>query len=286
MEIIQTIFIGAIQGISEFLPISSSGHLVLVPYFFGWQYQGLSFDVALHFGTAIAIIIYFWNDWIGIIRSAVSGKKLAEVPTANSSSESEPEGSSLRVKNQLPTVCYPPNLLWQIAVATIPAVIFGILLMDYEETVFRSPTLIAYNLIIFGILLFFIDKYSSKSRDIDKINYKQSFLIGCAQAIALIPGVSRSGITIAAGRAAKFDRKSAARFSFLLSTPAILGATVFSLKDIVYSNLNTAFWASVLSSAIFGFLTIKFLLKFLEKSNFNIFVWYRIIIAGIILLII
>ena len=255
IEIIRFIIVGAVQGIAEFLPISSSGHLVLIPYIFHWDYQGLSFDIALHFGTLIAILVYFWKDWVLLFKNAFT---------------------------KGPTEEYPRNLLWQIAVATIPAGIAGVLLSKYEETIFRSPLLIASNLIVFGLVLWAVDKYSKKKLILTELTYLRSFFLGCAQAIALIPGVSRSGITITAGRLIGLNRKNAARFSFLLSTPAILGAFVLSAKDLATSDLNLAFYLGVLSSTIFGFIAIRYLLKYLEKSDFKLFVWYRILIGLLI----
>lgn len=260
IEVFRSFFIGAVQGISEFLPISSSGHLVLVPYIFNWQYDGLAFDVALHFGTVIAIIAFFWSDWINIIANAFNKKRYQEgIET------------------------YPSNLLWQIAVASIPVAILGVVLNDYVEKYLHSPLLIAFDLIFFGIVLWLADKYSKKNNELSAISYNHSFWIGISQALALVPGVSRSGITMTAGRLGGLTKKDAARFAFLLATPAMLGAFVFKLKDIALSAVDLPFVVGVIASALFGFLAIKFLLKYLEKGSFVIFVWYRIIVATIVL---
>ena len=267
IEIIRSVIIGGVQGISEFLPISSSGHLVLIPYIFKWDYNGLSFDIALHFGTVIAILAYFWKDWMGIIKSAVGSRQSAEKSTANS---------------QLQTANYPPNFLWQILVASIPAAILGVFLNNYVETYLHSPLLIAFNLIVFGVILWLVDKKSKSTFDVRNTSYGRSFLVGCAQAIALIPGVSRSGITMTASRYFGLKRKDAARFSFLLATPAMIGAFLISAKDIVGNDLNLVFLLGVLSSTFFGFLAIKYLLKYLERGNFSVFVWYRIVLGIVI----
>lgn len=263
-EIIRSIIIGLVQGFSEFLPISSSGHLVLVPYIFGWDYNGLSFDIALHLGTTLAVIIFFWHDWKTILKNAFKINQAT--------------------KNQ-DTTDFPPNFFWQILLATIPAAIVGYFLNDYVESNLHGPVLIAGNLIFFGIILWLVDKYAQKSHRTQDTKYQNSFLVGLAQAVALIPGVSRSGITITAARAQGFTRKDAARLSFLLSTPAVIGAFVLHVKDSQFSDVNTVFILGVLSSFISGYLAIKFLLRYLEKSNFSVFVWYRIILAVAILLI-
>ncbi|MCL5410753.1 MAG: undecaprenyl-diphosphatase UppP [Patescibacteria group bacterium] len=262
MEIFQSLIIGAIQGVTEFLPISSSAHLVLAPYIFSWDYRGLGFDVALHLGTVIAILFYFWKDWMAIIGSALNRK-----PTDNK------------------TIVFPPNLLWQIIVATIPAAIVGYLISDYIESTLHSPILLASNLIIFGIVLYLVDRFIKKSIKIPAIGYKQSLIVGIAQSLALIPGVSRSGITMIASRSLGLNRESAARFSFLLGTPAMIGAFLFKLKDLGPSDLNSIFILGVISSTVFGFLAIKYLLEYLKRGNFSVFMWYRILLAGIVLVI-
>ena len=263
-EIIRSIIIGLVQGLSEFLPISSSGHLVLAPYIFGWDYQGLSFDVALHLGTTLAVIIFFWSDWIAILKSAFKMNQA--------------------IKNN-EEIGLPSNFLWQILLATIPVALVGYFLNDYVESNLHGPVLIAIDLIFFGIILWLVDKYAKRRCKIQDTRYKNSFAVGLSQAVALIPGVSRSGITITTARAQGYDRKDAARLSFLLSTPAVIGAFLLHAKDIGLSEINLIFAMGVLASFISGYLAIKYLLRYLEKSNFSVFVWYRIILAIVILLI-
>lgn len=265
MEIIHSIILGAIQGIAEFLPISSSGHLIVIPYIFKWKDFGLSFDVALHLGTTIAIIVFFWKDWVNIIGKAFGKKQILE-------DKDEDE--------------YPNNFLWQIVVASIPAAVLGIILDKVAEGFFHSSViLVSINLIIFGIILWAVDKYSKISQKTDKISYKQSFLVGLSQGLALVPGISRSGITMITSRSLGLDREKAARFSFLLATPATLGAFLFKIKDIGAEDLNPIFILGVISSTIFGFLAIKYLLQYLKRGNFSIFMWYRIALAAIVLII-
>ena len=257
IDIIHSIVLGAVQGIAEFLPISSSGHLIIIPYLFHWKDYGLGFDVALHMGTTIAVLVYFWKDWLKIFQNAFGKKADHE---------------------------FPSNFLWQILVAAIPAGILGYILDKASEKYFHSNMLlIAANLIVFGLLLWLVDKYCATNQNSKTITYKQSFLVGLAQSIALIPGVSRSGITLTASRALGLGKKEAARFSFLLATPTILGAFLLKLKDISGGDLNLAFFLGVLASTIFGFFAIKYLLKYLERGNFSVFVWYRIILAIVII---
>lgn len=268
MNAFQDIFLGATQGLSEFLPISSSGHLVLFPYFFHWNYQGLAFDVALHLGTALALIFFFWRDWLDIFKKAFK---------RNTNEENKKINPDVKQ--------YPDNLLWQILVASIPAAIVGLLIDKYTESIFHSVILIAINLVVFGFLLWIVDKRASSDLKPKNLTYGRSFLIGLSQAIALIPGVSRSGITITASRLAGLERKEAARFSFLLATPAIMGAFLIKLPSLSAEVLNLSFWLGVISATVFGFLAIKFLLNFLKKSDFSIFLWYRIILALITIII-
>jgi undecaprenyl-diphosphatase len=284
IEIFRSIVIGGVQGISEFLPISSSGHLVLVPYVFKWDYQGLAFDVALHFGTAIAIVAFFWKDWMKIIANAINLNKKSKLLPADKHGKNQSSISSNFLERQSNEQYdnLPQNLFWQIIIASVPAGIVGFLLNDYVEKYFHSPLLIAMDLIIFGIILWLVDKNSAKNTEIKNMSYGKSFLVGCAQAVALVPGVSRSGITITASRGLGLNRKEAAHFSFLLATPAMLGAFLFELKDLNISDLTLPFILGVISSTVFGFFAIKYLLKYLEKANFNLFVWYRIAIAVII----
>ena len=248
--------IGLVQGITEFLPISSSAHLVIIPYLFHWQYHGLVFDVALHLGTVVAILLFFWRDWQKIIQNGF-GKKI----------ESD----------------YPQNFLWQIIIASIPAAIVGYLIQDKVEQFFHSPALIAINMIVFGLVLWLVDKYTKSSANLTKTTFTSTFLVGIAQSLALIPGVSRSGITMIASRGIGLNRENAARFSFLLGTPAMIGAFLLKIKDVNTSALDQAFWLGVIVSAISGYFAIKYLLIFLQKSNFAIFAWYRIIFALIVI---
>ncbi|MDD5527655.1 MAG: undecaprenyl-diphosphate phosphatase [Patescibacteria group bacterium] len=260
MNSLHAIILGAVQGLSEFLPISSSGHLVLIPYFFGWKYQGVAFDVALHAGTVAALLIYFWQDWLKIIKNGFSKK------------------SAIQADASWP---YPPNFLWQIVVASIPAAILG-LALDKIAGDIRAPLFIAFNFAFFGWLLWFTDKKAKANLTPAEMTYGKAFIVGLFQSIALIPGVSRSGITLTGSRIIGLARAEAARFSFLIGTPAIIGAFLVELPKIIKDDLSLSFWLGVIAAAIFGVAAIKLLIAYLKKSDFSLFLWYRLTLALII----
>jgi undecaprenyl-diphosphatase len=257
MSVFQATIYGLIQGVGEFLPISSSGHLVLLPWLFGWQDPGLSFDVSLHFGTLIAVVLFFWKDFLGIILSA-AGK------------------SHLVIGNR-----YSKNYIWLLFFATIPAGAAGFLLDDFAETALRDPKLIAFTLTFFGALLYFVDKRMNGRISADEISSRDAFMIGCAQAVAIVPGVSRSGATITAGLARGLSREQAARFSFLLSAPIIFGAFILKAGDFFTSAGPIEFYA-VAVSAISGYAAIAGLLKLVQKTSYKFFFWYRIALSALI----
>lgn len=253
MDISQSIVLGAVQGLGEFLPISSTAHLVLVPFFTGWEDPGLAFDVALHAGTLLAVVAFFWKDWLKIFQLAFLKNKKSEE--------------------------YGNDILWLLVLATIPGALAGYFLEDYANTIFRSPWVIVFTLSFFGLLLYLFDKYAKRKREIGKISLKDALIIGLAQAAAIIPGVSRSGATITAGRALGFDRVSSARFSFLLSTPIIFGATLNQLPDMIEAGISGAMMVGIVISAVSGYLAIKYLIKFVQKSSYKVFFWYRMVLA-------
>lgn len=248
MTLIEALVLGIIQGLGEFLPISSSAHLVLVPWALGWQYAGLTFDVALHIGTLISVVAFFWKDWLTLFSSAITKKGSQEAA-----------------------------LFWYLLLATIPGAAIGYLFEEQAETVLRTPLLIGIMLIVMGIILYWVDRRSPSIKKIASVSLSDSLLIGLSQALAIIPGVSRSGITMTAGRALGLTRASAARFSFLLSTPIIVGAGLFKIKDLTPGDLNAAFLTGVVSSAVVGFISIGFLIKYLSQRSFAVFAWYRFI---------
>lgn len=259
MEFLHVIILSFIQGFSEMLPISSSGHLVIAHYLIAnLPTESLYFDIGLHVGTLIAIILVFWQDTIFLIQDGlrlVSFKKITNPISKN------------------------------IIIGTIPVVIFGLLfeLLNIEDYV-RILPIIAFNLIFFGILLYLADKYSKNNIDITKLSKKQAFFIGCFQVLALIPGVSRSGICITAGRYFGMQKTDSVRFSMLLSIPAISAAACASLLHIKDTALvGSDLILGIIFSFLFGWLFIKFLLEFVKRFSFQIFMIYRIII-GLILI--
>lgn len=246
----EAIILGIIQGITEFLPVSSTAHLILIPRFLGWQgtVNSLTFDIALHAGTLLAVLTFFFKEWARLI-------------------------------------LHERRLLLFIAIATIPAGIAGIFLEDVVEHQFRSPYLIAMSLCLIGIFMFITDRFSGR-RGISNLNLKDSLIIGIFQALALIPGVSRSGITIGAGFLIGLSREDAARFSFLLSTPVIAGATLLGLKKVIEEPQIDygLFIYGMGTSFIAGLMAIGFLMKYLQRHRIDIFVYYRILLALLILL--
>ena len=266
MSFIEVLILGFIQGIAEFLPISSSAHLIIFRDIFGIG-AGMSanieltFDIALHFGTLLAIGVFFFWDFIKMIQ----------------------KGFTKGVKDD------DGKILWYLVAATIPAAIVGVLFEEPIEKIIRSNyVIIALALAIMGIIIYLADKYSKQTKNIKQMTLKDAIIIGCSQVFALIPGFSRSGTTIAAGRILGLERESAAKFSFFLSAPVVLGAVVLQLiKDSVWSvivaNLST-FILGILVSFIIGIICIKYLLKYLQKHNFKIFMIYRVILAIIVLL--
>jgi undecaprenyl-diphosphatase len=264
MNIVHAIILGAVQGLTEFLPVSSSGHLVLIPYFFHWPYQGKAFDVALHAGTVVALLVYFWRDWLRII---INGFKKNAAAPADSSWP------------------YQNNFLWQIVVASIPAAILGLAIDKWAGDNLNQPLLIALNLVVFGWLLWFMDKKAKSDLAPEKLTYGKAFIVGLFQSIALVPGISRSGITLIGGRYIGLARTEAARFAFLIGTPAIVGAFLVELPKIIKEDISLSFWIGVVAAAIFGLAAIKFLLDYLKKHDFSLFLWYRLAIAAIIVIV-
>jgi undecaprenyl-diphosphatase len=258
MDTIQSIVLGLVQGIGEFLPISSSAHLVLVPWIFKWHDPGLTFDIALHAGTLIAVILYFWRDWLNLISKGLTKPK-------------EREG----------------KLFWYLVLATIPGAAVGYLLEHKAETVFRNPVLIAFMLILLGVVLYLADQKSKKQIDVEHISLKTSFLIGLSQALAIIPGVSRSGITMTVALAMGMTREGAARFSFLLSAPVIFGASIIKVPKIIAnpSVIDAPFIMGMLVACISGLASIGFLLRYVRTKTFLPFVWYRFVLGALVIII-
>jgi undecaprenyl-diphosphatase len=264
MNVFQALVLGLVQGLGEFLPISSSAHLIIVPWLFGWRDPGLGFDVALHGGTLLAVVVYFRRDIWHLIKGFWH--------------------SLFSATRDLQNNIYQ-KLSWLLILASIPGAIFGKLFESKAETIFRNPFLIVITLVGFGLVLLFADRLGRQIRDLDKMRWQDALWVGLSQALAVIPGVSRSGSTMAAGLALGFRRTDAARFSFLMSIPIIFGAGLLKIGDFTSGVTMPELLVGFVSAAVFGFLAIKFLLGYLGRHNFGIFIWYRYALAALIILV-
>lgn len=263
MTILQAIVLGSVQGLGEFLPISSSAHLVFTPWLFKLKDPGLGFDVALHWGTLLAVLIYFWQDvWLiikGFFHSLFA--------------------STRDLQNNI-----YQKLSWLLIFASVPGALIGYLLEKKAEGLFREdPLPIALTLALFGVILYAADKIGPTQKNLDRIKWSDALIIGLSQALAIFPGVSRSGSTIAAGRFLGFKREDAARFSFLMSIPIIFGAGLVSIKSFHVGVTTSELAAGFITSAFVGFLSIKYMLRYLARHDYKIFTWYRLIIAAIVI---
>src|SRR6476646_6124099 len=260
MTPLQAIALGIIQGLSEFLPISSSAHLTLMPWLLGWEDPGLAFDVALHFGTLLAVLWYFRMEWLNLIKATFGIVTTGRIET--------PEKRK---------VVY-------LIVATIPGAIGGLLLQSKAESAFRSPQIIAIALIVMGLVLWLVDKLVDQRRVLGEMRWVDSLLIGLSQVIALIPGVSRSGSTITTGRGLRFERESAAEFSFLMSMPIIAPAVVLEgPKALHEGGITNELMSGVVASAVSGWLAISILMRFVSRHSYGIFAFYRVALGLLVL---
>jgi undecaprenyl-diphosphatase len=259
VTIFQAVVLGLVQGLAELLPISSSAHLALTPYLLGWTDPGLAFDVALHLGTLLALGWYFRAEWISMTKSAWRMASTRRIDTIHD------------------------KRLVYLVVATIPGGIGGLLLHVLAETTFRSPTIIGVALVVMGVLLWVVDRWSVRTRMLEDVTMRDAVIVGCAQVLALIPGVSRSGSTITAGRLLKLDRPSAARFSFLMSMPITLAAVIVKVPEAVRAEgISAPLVAGVIAAAISSWLAITVLLRFVSKHSFGVFAVYRVLLAAVV----
>jgi undecaprenyl-diphosphatase len=279
VTIIQAVILGLVQGLTEFIPVSSSAHLIIVPWLFGWSDPGLAYDVALHLGTLAALLGFFWSDWVRLIRAGI-----ASIIERKIGSDSD------------------RRLAWLLVIGTIPGGIAGWLAESKIEELFHQPDAahtvgammaMAIVIVLLGAALFVAERIARHTRGLDQVSLKDAIVIGLSQALAIFPGVSRSGSTITAGLALGFQREAAARFSFLLSTPIILSAGVKSIFDlrgemaagtIVQSDL-LVYAIGFITAALSGYLCIRFLLRFLQKNSTDIFVYYRWLLAILIIVV-
>jgi undecaprenyl-diphosphatase len=265
MPIYQVVVLAVVQALTEFLPISSTAHLVLIPWLFGWKDGGLTFDVALHAGTLVAVIIYFFRDWVQIVGQAF-GLNIGSDP-------------DLRQNR---------NLLWLLAVASIPIGIFGYLFDKQADTTWRQPYVIGTMLIVVGIVMWIAEKRRIGSKSMSTIQMSDGIAVGLAQAVSVIPGTSRSGATISAGLFRNMNRETAARFSFLLSTPAIAAAVAKKFWDVhkeggIPADMKLPIVVGIVVSGLLGAIVIAFFLRYLRRSSLMPFVYYRIVFGIIVI---
>jgi undecaprenyl-diphosphatase len=265
MPLLQVIVLALIQGLTEFLPISSTAHLYLASWLFGWQLEGLDFDIALHIGTLLAVLLYFARDWMQILAQGF--------------------GISMKGDDELK---HNHMLLWLLVIGTLPVGVAGLAFNRQAETTWRNPFVIGGMLIAVGVLMYLAENAGRQQRDLSSIHLPDAVAIGAAQALAVVPGTSRSGITISAGLFRNMTRESAARFSFLLSTPAIGAAAAKALYDMhkkggLHGILTTDFLVGVAVSTITGCLVISWFLHYLRRSGLRPFVYYRVVFGIIVL---
>ena len=268
--LIQALVMGIVQGLTEFLPVSSSGHLIVVPFLAGWDdafITSLAFSVMLHLGTLVALLVYFRAEWLRLIPAGLTAlreRSLADDPDR--------------------------RLAWLLIAATIPAALVGLVFNDLIEGSFRQVGLVAFTLVLGGVLLFVADRFGAKSRGVEDLTFPIAIGIGVAQAVALIPGISRSGISITAGRLVGLDRESAARFAFLMATPITAGAGLFEVYQLLTGEggIETSIVPLVvgmMASLVSGLVAIHFMLGFLRRRSLDAFVWYRFVLAAIVLIV-
>jgi undecaprenyl-diphosphatase len=266
--VVQALILGIVQGLTEFLPVSSSGHLIVVPYLLAWNdpfINSLAFSVMLHIGTLVALLVYFRSDWLRLVPAG-----LAAVRDRSFHGEED------------------RRLAWILVASTIPAAIVGLLLSDVIEASFRSVGLVAVTLVVGGVILLFADRFGAKSRGIEDVSFPIAIGIGAAQALALIPGISRSGISISAARMVGMDRESAARFAFLMATPITAGAGIFEVRKLLAGEggvhvATLPLAVGMIAAAVSGLAAIHFMLSFLRRQSLDVFVWYRFALAAVVL---
>ena len=268
---LQALVIGAVQGLTEFLPISSSGHLILVPYLLGWTdpfINSLAFSVMLHMGTLAALLVYFWRDWARLVPAGLAAVR-----------DRSFRGDADR------------RLAWLLAATLPPAVVLGVLLSDFFEEKVRQPILVAAMLVVGAAILWLADRLGRRTDGIERLGFAGAIGIGCAQALALVPGISRSGISISAGLALGLTREAATRFSFLMATPVIAGAGLFELRKLLAGQVTsdvstTAIVVGFAAAVVSGLAAIHVLLGFVRNHSMTVFVAYRLVLAAIVVIVV
>ncbi|MFN7648769.1 MAG: undecaprenyl-diphosphatase UppP [Acidobacteriota bacterium] len=264
MPIYQAIVLAILQGLTEFLPVSSSAHLAMAPWLLGWKDQGLEFDVALHLGTLLSVIVYFFRDWMQILGQAAGFET----------------GKDFQLRRN-------PRLLWYLAAGSVPVALAGLLFKGAVETTLRSPYVVGVMAILIGLVMYWAERISTARRDLGEVTLTDCLYIGAAQALAIVPGTSRSGVTLAAGLFRHLDRAAAARFSFLLSTPAVGAAAMKALLDLRRHGMAEEMVAPMVIgisvSAVTGLAVIAFFLRFLRTNSIRPFVIYRVAFGLVVL---
>lgn len=265
MPLYQAILLAIVQGLTEFLPVSSTAHLALIPEIFHWHDPGLGFDIALHVGTLIAVFIYFFRDWVTVIANGLGFSYKNSKPDENSRA-----------------------MLWYLVVATIPVGIAGLLFKAQAEGPWRSPYVIGTMLILIGIVMGIGDRIGQEKRGLNQMTWMDAIIVGLAQALAVVPGTSRSGATITAARFRHLDREASARFSFLLIAPAIGAAAAKDAFDLykhggIPPGMQLPYIVGIVVSAVVGIVVIAFFLKYLRHNTLSVFVWYRIVFGIIVI---
>jgi undecaprenyl-diphosphatase len=248
----QAVVLGAVQGLTEFLPVSSSAHLILIPWLLNWEDPGLAFDVALHLGTLLALLIYYGQTWIQLLGSLVNNDVASR------------------------------RLLFLLIIASVPGAVIGLLLEKQAETIFRSPLLIASTMAVLGVVLWLVDRLFRSRRKVSDLTAADALLIGLSQALAIVPGVSRSGATITMARALGIEREDAANFSFLMATPIIAGAGLLEARKLVAAGMHAPLLFGFLASAVFGVAAIAGLIRFVRTRTYQPFAWYRVAVALVV----
>jgi len=268
--VLQALIMGVVQGLTEFLPVSSSGHLIVVPFLARWDdafINSLAFSVMLHLGTLVALLVYFRSDWVRLVPAGIAALR------DRSFHDDEDR-----------------RLAWLLVASTIPAAVVGLVFSDFIESSIRHVGLVAVTLVLGGLILLFADRFGAKSRGIDDVTFPIAIGIGAAQAIALIPGISRSGISISAARMVGMDRESAARFAFLMATPITAGAGLFEVRKLLAGEggvqvSTLPLVVGMVASLVSGLVAIHFMLAFLRRQSLDVFVWYRFALAAIVLIV-
>jgi undecaprenyl-diphosphatase len=266
MSLFQALILGIVQGLTEYIPVSSSGHLVLVPWLLGWPDAPFTFEVLVQWGTLVGVFIYFWRDILEITQGVIQGL----------------------IKGQ-PMGTFEAKLGWLVALATFPAVLFGLLFKDFFESFFSAPIYVGILLGLSAIILVVAERFGSRQRELESVGWLDAIIIGFWQVLALVPGVSRSGATISGGMLRGFDRLAAARFSFLMSVPALSGAGVVAMKDLLESGKLMdelpALTVGFVAAAISGYFCIRWLLGYLQGHSLYAFAAYRVVLSAIVIIV-